>query len=147
MVMRVEKGFLQVGTDTDGTTYPQDVGFAAAITKKPDDFVGRRSTMRPDGMAPNRRQLVGLEAMDASAPLEIGAHVLAEDPSTPDRTQGWVTSSVYSPTLKRPLAMALVERGTARIGETVRVWDLGRTRLARIADPRFLDPTGERIRG
>src|SRR3546814_14829108 len=27
MVMRIEKGFLHVGSDTDGATMPQDVGF------------------------------------------------------------------------------------------------------------------------
>ncbi len=147
MVMRVEKGFLHVGSDTDGTTYPQDVGFAGAMAKKPDDFVGRRSTMRPDGLREDRRQLVGLEVVDGREPLATGAHVVANDASEPRLTQGWVTSSVLSPTLERPLAMALVERGTRRIGETVRVWDLGRSRLARIADPRFLDPQGERLRG
>jgi sarcosine oxidase subunit alpha len=147
MVMRVEKGFLHVGSDTDGTTYPQDVGFATAISKKPDDFIGRRSTMRSDALRGDRRQLVGLEVVGGLEPLVIGAHIVANDASEPRHTQGWVTSSVASPTLKRPLAMALVERGTQRIGETVRVWDLGRSRLARIADPRFFDMDGERLRG
>lgn len=145
MVMRIEKGFLHVGSDTDGTTYPQDLGFAAAIAKKPDDFVGRRSTMRSDGLRDDRRQLVGLEVTDGKGPLEIGAHILPENEAVQSDTQGWVTSSTYSPTLGRPLAMALVESGTSRIGEMVRVFDLGTSRPARIADPRFFDPKGVRI--
>jgi sarcosine oxidase subunit alpha len=147
MVMRVEKGFLHVGSDTDGTTYPQDVGFAAAIARKPDDFVGRRSTMRPDGLREDRRQLVGLEVTDGQGPLVVGAHVLPPDTQVARGTQGWVTSSVQSPTLGRPLAMALVERGTSRMGEAVKVWHLDQWRSARIADPRFFDPAGERING
>lgn len=146
MVMRVEKGFLHVGSDTDGTTYPQDIGFGAAMAKKPDDFVGRRSTMRPDGLRADRRQLVGLEVTDGRGPLEVGAHVLGAAGGQRD-AQGWVTSSVASPTLGRPLAMALVTRGTERIGDAVRVWDLGASRPARIADPRFYDPAGERLNG
>lgn len=147
MAMRIEKGFLHVGSDTDGTTYPQDLGFGPAIAKKKDDFVGRRSTMRPDGLRDDRRQLVGLEVTDGGQPLETGAHVLPADATEARGTQGWVTSSVHSPTLDRPIAMALVERGRDRMGEAVRVWDLGRWRAARIADPRFYDPAGERTHG
>jgi sarcosine oxidase, subunit alpha len=147
MVMRLEKGFLHVGTDTDGTTYPQDLGFGPAMAKKKDDFVGRRSTMRPDGLREDRRQLVGLEVTDGGGPLEIGAHVLPGDATVARGTQGWVTSSAVSPTLSRPIAMALVERGQARLGEEVRIWDLDTWRSARIADARFFDPSGERLHG
>ena len=52
-VLRIEKGYLHVGTDTDGTTLPQDVGLARGIERKAEDFVGRRSLLRP----------VALEAM------------------------------------------------------------------------------------
>jgi sarcosine oxidase subunit alpha len=147
MVLRVEKGFLHVGSDTDGTTVPQDVGFAEVVAKKPDDFVGRRSTMRPDAMRADRRQLVGLEVTDGGGALQTGAHILPADATEPRGTQGWVTSAAMSPTLNRPLAMALVERGEARIGEPVRVWNLGKWRSARIADRRFYDPAGERLHG
>jgi len=147
MVMRIEKGYLHIGSDTDGTTYPQDVGFAAATSKKPDDFVGRRSTMRIEGMRENRRQLIGLEVTDGGGPLANGAHVLAGDATVPRGTQGWVTSSVHSPTLRRPLALALVEGGRQRIGEVVRIWDLDTWRAAKIADHRFFDPEGRQIHG
>lgn len=146
-VMRLEKGFLHVGSDTDGTTYPQDVGFGAAIAKKPDDFVGRRSTVRPDGMRGDRRQLVGLAVTDGGGPIEVGAHVVAKGDGRPQETQGWVTSSAFSPTLGRPVAMGLVQRGTARMGEEVGTWDMGRMRRVRIVDPRFYDPKGERLDG
>lgn len=147
MAMRIEKGFLHVGSDTDGTTYPQDVGFGAAIEKKPDDFVGRRSTMRPDALRDDRRQLVGLEVTDGGGVIEVGSHILPGDAVKAEGTEGWVTSSVMSPTLRRPLAMALVTRGHSRMGERVRTWHLGKWRSARIADPRFYDPAGVRLDG
>lgn len=145
MAMRIEKGFLHVGSDTDGTTMPQDIGFGAAVQKKPDDFIGRRSTMSPEGRRSDRRQLVGLEALDSAGPFETGAHVLTADQSRGGPTQGWVTSSIQSPTLGRPLAMALVERGEARISEVVQIWNLGKARPARIVKPRFYDPAGDRL--
>ncbi|MDB5584952.1 MAG: hypothetical protein JWR80_10128 [Bradyrhizobium sp.] len=147
MVMRVEKGFLHVGSDTDGTTLPQDIGFAGAFAKKVDDFVGRRSTMRSDALRDDRRQLVGLAVEDDGPPIVVGSHVLPERPVGKETTQGWVTSSAYSPSLERPVAMALVASGQARIGERVRVWNLGQARPAKIVDQRFYDPQGERLDG
>jgi sarcosine oxidase subunit alpha len=147
MVMRIEKGFLHIGADTDGTTLPQDIGFDTLIKKKLDDFVGRRSTMRPDGLREDRRQLVGLEVTDNGPALATGAHVLPADATEPRGTIGWVTSSATSPVLNRPIAMALVSAGQSRMGENIRIWDLGAWRSARICDRRFYDPAGERFDG
>ncbi|HKY93373.1 MAG TPA: sarcosine oxidase subunit alpha family protein [Nevskiaceae bacterium] len=147
LVMRIEKGLLHVGTDTDGLTLPQDVGFAGIIAKKAEDFVGRRSTMTPDSRRPDRRQLVGLEPVDGVTRLPPGAHVVGADfRAPPVRTQGWVTSSIVSPTLQRPVAMGLVERGYARMGETVRVFDAGRCIDARIVALGAYDRDGVRVR-
>jgi sarcosine oxidase subunit alpha len=145
--MRLEKGFLHVGSDTDGTTLPQDIGFADIIARKPGDFVGRRSTTRPDGVRGDRRQFVGLEVADGGGPLPVGGHVLAADAGDATLSQGWVTSATHSPTLDRPLALGLFAGGRERIGQPVQVWDMGRRRRAILADPRFFDPTGERMHG
>jgi sarcosine oxidase subunit alpha len=147
MAMRIEKGFLHVGSDTDGTTLPQDVGFATMVARKVDDFVGRRSTMRPEGLRDNRRQLVGLEVTDKGPALDVGSHVLPADATVPKATQGWVTSSVLSPTLDKPVALALIERGETRMGEDVRIWNLGKWRSARVVDRRFYDAAGARLNG
>lgn len=145
MVMRIEKGFLHVGTETDGATMPQDIGLGEIIAKKAEDFVGRRSTMTPEGKRADRQQLVGLESSEV---LPAGAHVVPLDfKAVPATTQGWVTSSVYSPTLQRPVAMAVIARGTERMGETVKVYDAvaARTFDARIVAPAAYDPKGERL--
>ena len=145
MAMRIEKGFLHVGSDTDGTTMPQDIGFGPVVARKVDDFIGRRSTMTAEGLRADRRQLVGLEVLDAGGKLECGSHVRSPDASALGETQGWVTSSIQSPTLGRPLALALIRQGHSRIGELVQIWDLGRTRPARIVDARFYDAEGARL--
>jgi len=145
MTMRIEKGFLHVGSDTDGTTFPQDIGFGAVAAKKGCDFVGRRSTTAFEGQRRDRRQFVGLEVTDGAGPLAAGAHILPTDRK--DGSDGWVTSTTLSPTLRRPLALALVRRGESRLGETVHVWDLGLSRSAVIVEPRFYDPKGTRLDG
>lgn len=148
MTMRIEKGFLHIGSDTDGTTLPQDIGFGSIMAKKSDDFVGRRSAHRPDGLRTDRRSLVGLEVADGDpTPLGIGAHVLPAGTVRPQPGEGWVTSSTWSPTLKAPLALAMVERGQERMGESVRIWDLGAWRNARITSLCRHDPEGARIDG
>ncbi|HET8880621.1 MAG TPA: glycine cleavage T C-terminal barrel domain-containing protein, partial [Solimonas sp.] len=147
MVMRTEKGFLHVGSDTDGLTFPQDVGFETIIGKKAEDFIGRRSTMTPEGRRADRRQLVGLAPVDGRTLLAVGGHIVdAGFRSGTARTQGWVTSSFASPTLGRPVALALVERGRARSGERVQVYDGGRLVPATIVSMSAYDPEGERLK-
>jgi sarcosine oxidase subunit alpha len=146
MALRIEKGFLHVGSDTDGMTLPQDIGFGGAITAKTSDFVGRRSCLRPDGSRSDRRQFVGLESLDGSV-LPVGGHVVPVGGDVPVLSQGWVTSSVYAHTLGRPHALAMIAGGRSRLGESVDVWNLGRCHHARIVEPCAFDPGGERMNG
>jgi sarcosine oxidase, subunit alpha len=58
---------------------------------------------------------------------------------------GHVTSSYWSPTLERSIALALVQGGQQRVGEAVQVALCnGRCVGARIANPVFFDPKAER---
>ena len=143
--MRVEKGYIHIGTDTDGTSLPGDIGFGRGIDSKHANFVGRRSLTRPVGRDPNRFQLVGLLATDRRATLPIGGQIARRPP--PTATEGHVTSSVMSPTLNRPIALAMVARGTARIGEHIGVHHLGSTVEAEIVALPFFDPTGAKLNG
>ncbi len=93
-VLRAEKGFIIVGQDTDGTVTPQDAGIGWAIGKMKPDFVGKRSLDRPDIVAPNRKQLVGLLTDDPKTVLTEGAQIV-DDPkqAKPMKMIGHVTSS------------------------------------------------------
>jgi sarcosine oxidase, subunit alpha len=145
MIMRTEKGYLHVGSDTDGTTMPQDVGFADIMAKKKSDYVGKRSTMLPVARDP-RREFVGLAVAEGEAPLPIGAHVIDPNEGVDvRRSHGWVTSTCFSPTLGRPHALALVENGRARLGETVTLLSTSGRRTATIVAPCAFDPNGERL--
>ncbi len=146
LVLRLEKGFLHVGSDTDGTTNAFDVGFGAIIAKKSGDFVGRRSLMRPNDARQDRRQLVGLEPLQAADSLVAGAHLIHEAGAA-RRSEGFVTSAARSPTLEKSIGLGLLERGFGRRGETVTVFDNGRSFKARVVDPVFYDPKGERLNG
>ena len=143
-ILRTEKGYLHVGGDTDGMTNALDVGFAGIVAKKQTDFIGKRSLLRAEDQRKDRRQFVGLEPLNDNENLQSGAHfVTPQDEGR--RSQGIVTSACISPTLKRAIGLGLLERGFDRKGETVTVFDDGRTFDVRITDPAFYDPTGENM--
>ncbi len=145
-VLRAEKGHIIVGQDTDGTATPDDLGLGWAIGKGKPDFVGKRSLARPDLVAAGRKQLVGFATADRV--LEEGAQVVATA-RAPRGTHaiGHVTSAYWSPTLKRPIALGLVEDGRNRLGQTVFVPMPGGAVSATIASPVFYDPEGARLHG
>ncbi|WP_299329521.1 2Fe-2S iron-sulfur cluster-binding protein [Parasphingopyxis sp.] len=145
-VMRTEKGYLHVGADTDGTTLPDDVGYGAMVRRKKADFVGKRSLEFQAAQDPARFQFVGLESDSALLPIG-GSLVDRASMRSPAELQGYVTSSVFSPTLGRPIALGLLARGRARLGETVGVYDSGRWTQARVVAPHAFDPEGERQNG
>lgn len=145
-VLRAEKGFILVGQDTDGTVTPDDAGLAWAVGKKKADFVGKRSLARPDIVAPGRKQLVGLLTDDPKVVLEEGAQIVADpNQSVPMTMIGHVTSSYWSETLGRSIALALVAGGHAMTGQTIFVPMPGRTHAATIGPMVFHDPEGARL--
>jgi sarcosine oxidase subunit alpha len=75
--MRAEKGFIMIGDETDGTVIPQDLGLDWAISKKKDDYLGKRAQERSHMTDPARWKLVGLETLDGSV-LPDGAYAIAE---------------------------------------------------------------------
>jgi sarcosine oxidase subunit alpha len=142
-ILRTEKGYVHIGTDTDGTTLPGDLGFARALDRKAANFVGRRSLLRPAARDPARLQLVGLAPVDGRTRLPVGAQIAPDPP--PTLTQGHVTSSYWSPELNAPVALAMLARGAARLGERVRLHHLGTTVEATVVKTPFVDPTGARL--
>jgi sarcosine oxidase, subunit alpha len=144
-ILRTEKGFIHIGTDTDGTTLPGDVGFARAVERKSANFVGRRSLLRPAALDGNRTQLVALSPCDGVTRLPVGAQIAAAMP--PTQTEGHITSSYHSPSLGTPVALGMLVRGTQRLGERVRVHHLGATIEAVVVRAPFVDPAGARLKG
>ncbi|MEM7423633.1 MAG: sarcosine oxidase subunit alpha family protein [Pseudomonadota bacterium] len=148
-IMRAEKGFIMIGDETDGTVTPQDLGMSWAVSKKKEDFIGKRAQNRSDLTRPGRKQLVGLRTEVPEMVLPDGAHAvkLARKQGRM-KTIGHVTSTYFSPTLQRSIAMGLVEDGLSRRGD----WldfpvSATRTMRAQIVDPVFYDPAGEKQNG
>jgi len=146
-VMRAEKGFIMIGDETDGTVIPQDLNLGWAISKKKQDFLGKRAQQRSYMTNPDRKQLVGLKTEDPQQVLPDGAHAVegSKKPNGMENIIGHVTSSYYSPTLGHSIAMGLIKGGSRRMGETLSFPVAeGKVIKATVVDPVFLDKQGAR---
>jgi heterotetrameric sarcosine oxidase alpha subunit len=146
--MRIEKGHV-AGAEINGHTTPADLGLARLVSAK-KYFVGRRLLERPALADPARPSLVGLEPVDGVTAIPAGAQLVADAHARPPVPMlGHVTSVTFSPTLNRPIALALLKGGIARKGETILAAAPldGVTVAARVVDPVFYDPAGERLHG
>lgn len=143
-IMRAEKGFIMIGDETDGTIIPQDLNLKWALSKKKDDYLGKRAHERSHMADPDRWKLVGLETLDGSV-LPDGAYAISDgtNDNGQTNTQGRVTSTYHSPTLNRGIAMGLVHKGPDRMGEVIRFTNIGGEPIkAKIVDPVFYDKEG-----
>jgi heterotetrameric sarcosine oxidase alpha subunit len=144
--MRIEKGHVS-GAEINGQTTPADLGLARLVSTR-KHFVGRRLLERPALADAARPSLVGLEPIDGVTPIPAGAQ-LVDDPRVPPPVPmlGHVTSPTFSPTLGRPIALALLKGGLARKGQTVVAAAPldGSFVAARVVAPVFYDPAGERL--
>jgi sarcosine oxidase subunit alpha len=124
-----------------------DLGLDWMVSKGGENFVGKFGLERTDLVRPDRLQLVGLESNGHNRQLPHGGYLIASadrELPPPHHVIGHVTSTCMSPILERPIALALIERGRERHGETV-ICPSGRERIeARIVEPTFYDKDGER---
>jgi len=145
-ILRAEKGFIMIGDETDGTVIPQDLGLHWALSKKKEDYLGKRAHARSHMADPARWKLVGLETVDGST-LPDGAYAVADGTNANGQRNmiGRVTSSYHSPNLDKGIAMGLVLHGPDRMGEVLSFPGTdGKTYEARIVDPVFYDKEGEK---
>jgi sarcosine oxidase subunit alpha len=143
LLLRAEKGYVIAGKDTYGTTMPHDLGLVGPMQKRQNEYVGRRSLFTENAQRPDRAHFVGL-TVEGDTMLPVGAHGV-ETVNGRRRSIGFVTSSYDSPTLERPIALGLIERGIERKGEVIDILHLGRTFRAGITEPCAFDAEGARL--
>jgi len=145
LLLRLEKGFLHVGSDTDGTTVPDDIGWGKVAANKTRDYIGKRSLRLPENLRTDRLQLVGLSG-ERGHPFVIGSHLRAKDST--QVTDGWITSAGVMTLTNEPIALAMLRGGRAKVGTQVEVYDGSPVALAgraQVVNPPFFDPAGDRM--
>jgi sarcosine oxidase subunit alpha len=147
-ILRIEKGFLGIGSEINGNTTPDDLGLGAMV-KKDQFFIGSVLLNRPAFKRDDRLQLVGLTPLDRVSTVPAGAQILQTKFSGEKADSlGHVTATAYSPNLEQAIAMALVSGGRARMGEKLFATSPVNNSEVEVVvtNPVFLDPAGERFR-
>lgn len=132
--LRLEKGHIIIGMDTEPDSTPRRLGMDWAVKMDKPDFVGRPALARTEGF-PLRKLLVGL-TMEGAPPVD-GAPVYRAG-----TISGYVTSAAWSPTLGRSVMLAWVDLVDGEVPEIVVVAD----REATHSPIPFYDPEGARAR-
>ena len=144
-LLRAEKGFIIVGQDTDATMTPIDLQMDWIVSKKKYDFIGKRSLYRSDTIREDRKQLVGLITENPNEVLEEGAQIVANMNKSPIEMLGHVTSSYYSPNLKKSIALGVVRGGKNMMGQKLIIPMKDKQINVTVADPVFLDKENKRL--
>ena len=134
MKLRLEKGHIIVGQDTDFDSTARRLNHEWATRLDKPAFVGRHAVLRTNAL-PLDRQLSGL-TMHGAAPAE-GATIWHDG-----EFAGFVTSSTWSPTLRRSVMLGWLRFSGGALPETVTIDG----RPARRVSTPFYDPEGTRAR-
>jgi sarcosine oxidase subunit alpha len=141
-LLRLEKGHVIIGQDTDGLTNPYEAGMAWAVRADKPFFVGQRS-LQILAKQPMRQKLVGIVLADDKAGVPKECHLVIENGALAGR----VTSIAHSPACKRVIGMALVDPALAQSGRSLRIRIEGAREIeAVVTDLPFFDKDGDRQR-
>ena len=140
-LLRLEKGHVIIGQDTDGLTTPFEAGMEWAVKMEKSFFIGQRSLaiLRPK---PRTRALAGFTLpKDWSAPCPKECHLVIQA----GQITGRVTSVAYSPTQGQVLGLAYLLPAQAQPGKTIEIRvDGGELVRATVAKIPFYDPDHQR---
>jgi sarcosine oxidase subunit alpha len=139
-VLRLEKGHLIIGQDTDALSYPLDAGLAWMVRFDKPLFHGREPLLRLRAMPP-RGRLVGFRMAEGPRVPPEGCQVVEGG-----RSVGRVTSARFSPTLGDTVGLAWVPAAKAKPGERFAIRWNGADGPAVVVRTPFYDPEGKRLK-
>jgi sarcosine oxidase subunit alpha len=134
-LLRLEKGHVIIGQDTDVDSGPRNLGLDFAVKLDKASFVGRSGVLR-NLEAPLRQRLVLLR-FDDGVPLE-GAALFQND-----QPVGQITSARLSPALGVGVALGWLRGTNGSFPDVVRCSD---GEIGRVVSRAFYDPDGIRLR-
>ena len=103
-LLRLEKGHIIIGQDTDATAYPEEINMSWAVGKNKPFFIGQRSINILNSKKPTR-QLIGY-TIDHGQAIVKESHLCFNQNN---RLIGRVTSVGQSAILDKTIGMALIE--------------------------------------
>lgn len=138
-LLRLEKGHILIGQDTDFDTTPSKVGLDFAVKMDKPDFVGRTALERIATL-PRERSLLSMTFAGQRAPEE-GAQLFANGEHV-----GNLTSSRFSPSLSCGVALGWVRHPAGAPPSKVTARDTRGDVEGLVTRGAFYDHKGERLR-
>jgi len=139
-VLRLEKGHIIIGQDSDAMTHPHEVDMAWAIAKKKPFFVGGRS-IELRLRQPVTRKLAGFAIAEPVGEMPGESNLVLRGGAI----AGFVTSVVRSPNLDKVIGLAYVLPEDAEAGRRIDIkLDSGRMIEAAVVSLPFYDPDNQR---
>ena len=127
--LRLEAKMALYGNDIDDTVTPWEADLAWIVKMKKGDFLGRDALERQKETGVPRK-LVGFEMIDRG----IARHGYSVSTAA---GAGVVTSGTYSPTLEKPIGLALLPSSASGVGTEFTVDIRGRQARARVVETPF----------
>ena len=137
-LLRLEKGHVIVGQDSDGLSTPGEAGLDWAVKMDKPFFIGQRS-LRIIAAQPRRQQLVGfmLEGTDERAASLRECHLAIHQ----GEIAGRITSIAWSPSLNRYIGLAYLTPALATVGQSLQFRNsAGDIVTASVVPTPFYDP-------
>jgi len=133
--LRIEAGIPILGKDMDENTIPIESGLWNALNFEKGCYIGQEIIARIKWRGNVAKHLVGFNIEGDKNVTTPGCEVFAED-----KKVGWITSSTYSPTFERPIALGYIKRGFNKEGLSVDIEnsEAGYVK-ATVADLPFID--------
>jgi sarcosine oxidase subunit alpha len=140
-VLRLEKGHLIIGVDSDALSQPFEANLEWLVRLDKPRFHGREPLMRLKARGP-RARLIGFTMEDRKLVPDEGCQVVEQG-----RPAGRVTSARFSPTLEQSIGLAWVPVHASEVGTRFQIRWNGTDRTAIVTKLPFYDPSGKRMRG
>ena len=139
-VLRLEKGHIIVGQDTDGLTMPRDAALGWAVAGSKPYFIGKAAIGFSDARKMTR-QLVGFRLLDSDGPIPEESHLVIRDGDIVGR----VTSVARSEVLGGVIGLAYVAPDQTEPGDEFRIRVSDRLKVtAQTVQTPFYDPDNSR---
>ena len=139
-ILRLEKGHIIIGQDTDALSTPDELAMGWALSKAKARYVGKTGVEARGRLGPKRR-LCGFELPEGHGIRLAESCLVLRD----GRPVGFVTSTCLSPTLNKWIGLAYADPRDAAPGSSLRIRGLcGKELEARVVPTPFYDPENQR---
>ena len=139
-ILRLEKGHIIIGQDTDALSTPEELSMEWAISKTKARYVGKAG-VEARAKLETRRKLCGFEISGDDGKHLAESNLVFRD----GRPAGFVTSACYSPTLGKWVGLAYADPRDVQPGSSLSIKSFGGQDIsAKVVKVPFYDPESKR---